>query len=99
MSPRQSAPLENQDMPTSQLRLRSEFHLRTFLEPAQGEAVPASAGTLRHAHAQGARFGMSAKALALGDATRRDPYPLYTRLRDHEPVSGALLPGMVAVSR
>lgn len=42
---------------------------------------------------------MSAEALALGDATRRDPYPLYARLRDHEPVSGALLPGMVAVSR
>jgi cytochrome P450 len=42
---------------------------------------------------------MSAEALALGDATRRDPYPLYARLREHEPLSGALLPGTVAVSR
>jgi cytochrome P450 len=37
--------------------------------------------------------------LPLGDSTRRDPYPLYARLRADEPLSATLLPGTLAVSR
>jgi hypothetical protein len=36
--------------------------------------------------------------LPLGDSTRRDPHPLYARLREDEPLSATLLPGTLAVS-